>query len=115
MTARKSKLITKCGFKTKADNANVHSISFNELTSGEVLALIRALMMARTVSPVAQDLSDYLRNALNIAPVHNNGTLNKEQGFMDELNGDLGLAFIRRDDLEQMRKELIELREKVAT
>jgi len=94
--ATNSKMITKCVFKTKVGNSNIHHISFNELTDGEVIALIRALRIARTISPVAKDLSDYLRRALNVAPCHDRATLDKEQGFMDELNM----------DVEQMLKEI---------
>ena len=113
----RKKLISKCGFKTKLGNDNVHYIAFNELTDGEVLALINALKLARTVSAVAQDLSDYLRNALQESQGHasvSGGLYNKLKDFIDVLNADLGLALIRRDDLEQMRKELLELRKTVA-
>ena len=69
MVARKTrtkipKPIVKCGFMTNKDNANLHSVAFNNLTSGEVLALIHAPQLARQVSRVAQDLSSYLSNAL---------------------------------------------------
>jgi len=112
MAPKKSKIVNRCDFKTKAGNENVHSVAFNELTSGEVLALIHALMIARTVSPVADDLSCYLRNSLE--RVENNmlvsgGIFNAAREFLAELNGDVGLALIRRDELELMRAELKEL------
>jgi hypothetical protein len=115
MVSRKTtKIITKCGFKTKAGNTNVHSVAFNELTDDEVSALINALMLYRTVSAFAQDLSDYLLYALlqTIASA-DKAIADKAEGFVKKLNSDLGLEFVRHDDLEQMRKELIELREKV--
>ena len=108
------KIITKCSFKTKTDNNSLYSVAFNELTSGEVLALIRALMLARTVSPVAQDLSDYLLYALvRTIATGEKPVVDKAEEFVKELNGDMGLAFIRRDDLELMRAELKELRKPI--
>ena len=39
------------------------TITFKNLTQGEVLSLSNALRIARTISPVAEDVSDYLRKA----------------------------------------------------
>jgi hypothetical protein len=86
-------------------------VTFNELTSGEILALIHALMLARLASPVAQDLSDYLLHALlRIVATSDKAIADKAQSFVQELNGDMGLALINRDALEQMRSELMKLR-----
>ena len=82
----------KCGFQTSKSNANVHSVAFNDLTSGEILALIHALQMARTISPVAQDLSDYLRNAFYKAERDGGGQ--RAQTFMLELAGELDVKVV---------------------
>ena len=112
MAARKTrKIVSKCEFRTKADNANIHSVTFNDLTDGEILALIHALMLARIASPVAQDLSDYLLfSLLQAVATLDKENADKAQRFVQELNGDMGLALINRDALEQMRSELMKLR-----
>jgi hypothetical protein len=57
----------KCEFKTNKSNDNLHSITFNDLTKGEVLSLVHALQIARQISPVAMDVSGYLRNAFYVS------------------------------------------------
>jgi hypothetical protein len=72
-------------------------------------------MLARTVSAVANDLSSYFLYALlQTVATGDKAIADKAQEFAAELNGDMGLALIRQDELEQMRKELIELRKRVA-
>lgn len=95
------KIINHCGFKTNKSNSNLHSVAFNDLTTGEVLALIHALMIARTISPVANDLSCFLRNALASVDKGSTEEMNIAQKFLDELNGDLNLVVMKKDELKQ--------------
>lgn len=90
MVDRKTR--TKCGFRTNKDNANLHSIAFNDLTSGEVLALIHALQLGRQVSQVAQDLSVYLSNAFQSATGDQ-----KAQKFWTELAGEIEAQVVRKE------------------
>lgn len=83
MVQRKTRTIKKCGFKTNKDNSHVHSVSFNDLTDGEFLALINALRLARQVSAVADDLSSYLRNALQESESP------KAKAFLQDLNEEI--------------------------
>ena len=80
---------------TNKDNANLHSIAFNNLTSGEVLALIHALQMARQTSMVAQDLSCYLSNAFTAFQSTTGDQ--KAQEFWTELAGELDVVVTRKD------------------
>jgi hypothetical protein len=75
-----------CVFKTNNSNANLHSVAFNNITSGEVMALIHALQIAKTVSTVADDLYMYLKNALYKA--NTNGLTKK---FLDEIDCELDI------------------------
>jgi hypothetical protein len=67
-----------------------YKLTFESLTEEEVLALVHALMIARTVSPVAKDLSKYLGRGLAIAselwPL---SCPNKAQELAEALAGDL--------------------------
>jgi hypothetical protein len=63
----KQRMRCRCEFKTNKSNDNLHSITFNDLTQGEVLSLVHALQMARQISPVAMDVSSYLRNAFCVS------------------------------------------------
>jgi hypothetical protein len=75
---------------TNKDNANLHSVAFNNITSGEVLALIHALQIARTISPVALDLSSYLSNAFTAFQSTTGDQ--KAQEFWTELAGEMNVV-----------------------
>ena len=80
---------------THLDNTNLHSVSFNKLTSGEVLALVHALQIARTVSPVAQDLSSYVSNAFTAFQSATGDQ--KAHEFWTELAGEIDVVVTRKD------------------
>jgi len=73
---------TKKGIKT----------SFN-LTKGEFLALINALRIARTVSPVANDLSSFLSNSLYDGP--KGMSSDDAQEFYSTIKDDINLKVVR--------------------
>lgn len=75
----------KCVFKTNKNNSHLHSVAFNDLTDGEIIALLNALRLARTISAVAQDLSTYLRNALTEA---------EEASFLQYLESDIDAKIV---------------------
>jgi hypothetical protein len=91
----RKKTTAKCGFMTSKENANVHSIAFNNLTSGEVQALIRALQLARQESLVAQDLSSYLGNAF--MEFHSTTRNSLAFWFYTKLADEVGDVVIRKD------------------
>lgn len=93
----RKKMIAKCGFKTHKDNTNLHSIAFNYLTSGEVLALIHALQIARTISPVAQDLSNYLRNVLQVITSGDQAVIEKAQEFFEEISNESDVQIVTKE------------------
>lgn len=54
--------MAKCKVQPKKNET--FNVQFNELTRGEVNALINALRIARTCSPIADALGSYLYNSL---------------------------------------------------
>jgi hypothetical protein len=97
----------KCQVKTKKET---FTVQFDGLTKGEVYALINALRIARTCSPVAQDLSSFLRNAFYemrkkpSLPAKGDAVqayeyqLSSAQDFMDLIDGDIGLKVVKDDE-----------------
>lgn len=79
---------------TKRKKDSTFGVQFKCLTEGEVLSLINALRIGRTVSPVAADLSAYLRNGFHAME----GDLDTAQKFMDTINEDIGLKVVKDDD-----------------
>jgi hypothetical protein len=96
---------SKCGFKTNTANANLHSISFNDLTSGEVLALIHALQIGATISSVTQDLITYLRNVLyhTINATGKQSKIAKAQEFFTEISTETDLVVISKEELRNLQ------------
>ncbi len=96
----------KCQVKTKKET---FSVQFNDLTKGEVIALINALRIARTCSSVAQDLSSFLKNAFY--ELRNKPTLpakgdavqayehqlSSAKEFMVLIDEDIGLKVVKDD------------------
>lgn len=76
--------MSKC--KVSLTKQNVVKVSFN-LTEGEFISLVNALRIARKVSPVAQDVSCYVRSALHEMP----SNTNKGQEWMDMLNKEINV------------------------
>jgi hypothetical protein len=99
--AAKAKYIPPCSVTSKlrtehpGNGATEYIVKFNKLTEGEMLALIHAMMLARTTSVVASDLSAYLGNAL----LNAKKTVTKAQAFLDELNGRLDVQVVRSEDI----------------
>lgn len=96
----------KCQVKAK----KTFTIQFDGLTKGEVYALINALRIARTCSPVAQDLSSFLRNAFyemrkkpNL-PAKGDAVqayehqMSSAQEFMDLIDEDIGLKVVKNEN-----------------
>lgn len=88
----RNKPIMKCGFKTKKDNAHVHAVSFNDLTDGEILALIHALQIGAMASPVAQDLLAYLRNG-----IFSSDSIGAAR-FLEEFDTEIAVKIVKKDD-----------------
>ena len=76
--------------KVVRKKSGVWKVEFN-FTTGELLSLINAIRIGRTVSPVAKDVGCYLRNALCDSPDRDN----ERQELLDQLNEDIGLKVVR--------------------
>ena len=79
--------------KPKKDIAgSTYKVVFDNLTTGEVLALSNALRMGRIVSPVANDLSNYLRTGF----VNMVGDNVNAQDLLDNINEDMAISIIEK-------------------
>lgn len=99
---------SKCVVKatTKKGSFPSFSVKFDKLTQGEVLSMINALRIARKISPVANDLSAYLRNAFHDMETEKE----MAQEFMDWINSEIDVVLLNNEVrnliVEFMKKKL---------